>query len=67
MILHAFMNYCGIIDIWIIIFSDLSIRSFRKKYLMHMHMYCDLMSEMTLSTCILIVFKSDVGVLNYPG
>ena len=32
-----------------------------------MHIYIDLMSEMVLLTCSLIVIKSDVGVLNYPG
>ena len=35
-------------------------------FLTSMYMYLDLMSDMELSTCSLIVVKSDVGVLNPP-
>ena len=31
-----------------------------------MHMYLDLMPDMTLLTCGFIVVKSDVGVINSP-
>ena len=36
-------------------------------FFMSMHMYCYLMSEMTLFTCSFIVVKSDMGVLTSAG
>ena len=34
---------------------------------MSIHTYRDLMSDMKLFTCSLVVVKSDVGVMNSPG
>ena len=45
----------------------LYIQLFRYKYFTSMHMYLNLMSEMALFTCSLIVVNSDVGVLTSPG
>ena len=65
--LYAIVNSCGIVDIWKIIYSDISMQIFRYKYFTSMQMYRYLMSDMTLFTCNFIVVKSDMGVINSTG
>ena len=64
--LYLSISSCGIMDICIIIYSDIYTRLFRKLFLKSTHMYLDLMSEMAMFTCSFIVVKSDMGVLSSP-
>ena len=60
-------NYCGIIEIWIIMYSSLTIWLFRYKSFTPIHMYLDLTYDMALFIWSFTVVKSDVYVLTSPG
>ena len=50
----------------IMIYSTLSILSFRQKHFTPMHIYLYLTSEIALLTYSFMVVKFDVGVMNSP-
>ena len=63
---YVYKNYCGIMDICIMIHSVLSIWLLSSKYVTSVHTNLGLMSKMALLTCIFMVVKSDVGMLTSP-